>query len=73
MTTTEQRPPTTARQQQCLDIVVANLQVCGPTVREVARQMGVSTTAAVGHIKALERKGYLRCHAGKTRGIEVVQ
>ncbi|MBI4596331.1 MAG: repressor LexA [Candidatus Tectomicrobia bacterium] len=43
-----------------------------PTYREIASHFGFrSTKAASDHVHALERKGYLRRHSGRSRGIEV--
>ena len=45
----------------------------GPTYREIAGHFGFrSTKAAVDHVYALEKKGYVRCHRGRSRGIELL-
>ena len=44
-----------------------------PTYREIAGFFGFkSTRAAVDHIRALEKKGVLRIHSGRARGIELL-
>jgi repressor LexA len=44
-----------------------------PTYRQIATAFGFrSPKAAVDHIEALVRKGYLRVHRGRSRGIEVL-
>ena len=44
-----------------------------PTYREIAEEFGFrSPKAAVDHVEALARKGYLRVHRGRARGIEVL-
>ena len=43
-----------------------------PTAREISQHMGVYHKAARDHLKALERKGYIRLHPGKSRGVEVI-
>jgi len=44
-----------------------------PTYREIAKHFGFkSTKAAADHVHALERKGYIRRHGGRSRGIEVL-
>ena len=44
-----------------------------PTYREIAKHFGFkSTKAAADHLHALERKGYIRRHGGRSRGIEVL-
>jgi repressor LexA len=54
--------PLPLRQQQVLDAIKGYIQAYGypPTVREIARMIGVSAPATVAqHLDALERKGYL--------------
>lgn len=44
-----------------------------PTYREIAAAFGFrSPKAAVDHVEALARKGYLRVHRRRSRGIEVL-
>ena len=44
-----------------------------PTYREIADNFGFkSTKAATDHVCALEKKGYLRRHSGRSRGIELL-
>jgi len=44
-----------------------------PTYREISKHFGFkSTKAAADHVHALERKGYIRRHGGRSRGIEVL-
>lgn len=57
------RDSLTKRQQQILDFVQSRRSEWGrmPSTREIQRFFGfASQTAAVNHLKALERKGYLR-------------
>lgn len=55
--------PLTDRQAECLLGIIRYINVKGrsPTVAEVAEMMCVCPNAANGYIKALARKGYLRC------------
>ena len=72
MTTTEQRPMT-PRQEQVLEFIKANMGLYGPTVREIAEQMGIKNHNAVfHHLNALEKKGAIRRIPGKSRNIEVI-
>lgn len=74
MTTTADRQPLTDRQREVLDFIAANMGLFGPSIREIAAGLGgISANAVVGHVKALERKGYVIHHPRKTRGIEVVR
>jgi repressor LexA len=71
--TTEDRPPLTDRQQELLDLVVAHSKMYGPTVRELCAAANiVSPNGVVCHLKALERKGYIRRTPNKARALEVV-
>ncbi len=44
-----------------------------PTIREIGEAMGFTFPAARGYLQALERKGFLKLHAGKSRGIELLE
>lgn len=70
MTTTT--TPPTDRQLEILDFIRERSRMAGPTVREVMDHFGFkSVNGAVCHLRALERKGLIRRHAGQARGIEV--
>lgn len=44
-----------------------------PTLYEMAEAMGGITVKGVkDHLKAIEKKGYLRCHSGKRRAVEIL-
>lgn len=44
-----------------------------PTYREIASHFGFeSPKSATDHVRALEKKGYVRRHSGRSRGIEVL-
>ena len=69
--TTAYSPPTD-RQLEILDFIRVRSRMAGPTVREVMDHFGFkSVNGAVCHLRALERKGLIRRHAGQARGIEV--
>jgi repressor LexA len=42
-----------------------------PTIREIAAHFRFSVKGSYDHVKALQRKGYLRCHENRSRAIEV--
>lgn len=73
MDETTPTPPTlTTRQQEVLAFIRQNAYLYGPTVREIAAALDIkSPNGVVCHIKALERKGYVRRIPGKARGLEV--
>ncbi|CDM24697.1 SOS-response repressor and protease LexA [Castellaniella defragrans 65Phen] len=66
----------TARQSQILDLIRQSIQQAGrpPTRAEIARQLGFrSANAAEDHLRALERKGYIRLSAATSRGIQLTE
>lgn len=67
------RQPLTDRQRELLDLVIEHSRLCGPTVRELCAAAKINSPNGVAcHLKALERKGYVRRLPGKARGLEVI-
>ncbi len=65
----------TLRQQEVLDYIANAQSQSGvmPSTREIQEHFGfASQTAAVNHLKALERKGVILRRAGKARAVAVV-
>ena len=65
----------TPRQREILQFIKNYYQEhhCSPTYAEIAAAVGLSSMATIfTHIKALERKGYLRRQKGTARGIEIL-
>lgn len=65
----------TMRQQEVLDVLRVFIEENGiaPTHAELADLLGVSSTkAAADHLKALAKKGVIRLHSEKTRGIQIL-
>ena len=65
----------TERQQEVLDCIRTHLRDTGmaPTRAEIAELMGFqSKNAASDHLRALERKGYIRIHNDRSRGIQLL-
>jgi len=65
----------TQRQTQILDFLqnFKNQEGVAPTYREISGHFGFkSTKAASDHVRALERKGYVRLHGNRSRSIEIV-
>ncbi|MFH2118249.1 MAG: transcriptional repressor LexA [Candidatus Paceibacterota bacterium] len=63
------------RQRQIVDFIAQYIQKNGfaPTLKEIARAIGVSSLATVHeHLQALERKNVIKRHEGTVRGIEMV-
>ncbi len=66
----------TPRQQQILQLICTTIQQIGrpPTRVEIAKHFGFkSPNAAEDHLRALQRKGYIRLLAGTSRGIQPTQ
>lgn len=69
-------PTLTSRQQQLLSYIETTMAELGypPTLYEMAKAMGDITVKGVkDHLRALEKKGYLRCQPGKRRAVEILQ
>ena len=65
----------TKRQQQILDFIEGEQSRHGvpPSTREIQQQFGfASQTAALNHLRALERKGAIQRRPGKARAVSVV-
>src|ERR1051325_5894281 len=65
----------TQRQEQTLDFIRQSIEERGypPTLREIGEYMGIRSTNGVNdHLRALERKGYLRREDMKSRALRVV-
>lgn len=65
----------TDRQRQVLECIRQHLQETGmaPTRAEIADLMGFqSKNAASDHLRALERKGFIRIHNDRSRGIQML-
>lgn len=68
-------PSLTDRQQQVLDFISEAQSLTGviPSSREIQEHFGfASQTAAMNHLKALEKKGVIQRQAGKARAVSVV-
>jgi repressor LexA len=65
----------TKRQAQTLDFIRQSIEERGypPTLREIGESMGIRSTNGVNdHLRALERKGYLRREDMKSRALRLV-
>lgn len=66
----------TKRQQQTLEFIRSSIVDRGypPTLREIGEHMGIRSTNGVNdHLRALERKGYLRREDMKSRALKLVE
>ena len=65
----------TDRQRQILEFISKRIEEQGypPTIREIGEEMGIRSTNGVNdHLKALERKGYLKREGLKSRALRPV-
>lgn len=73
---TTSKLPLTARQREALEFIrrCVRKRGYGPTVREIGDQMGInSPNGVVGHLVALERKGFIHREANLSRSIMLVE
>lgn len=64
------------RQLQIYDSIVAHVQEYGfaPIVRELCKLTGLaSTSTIIGHLKTLEKKGYIKRYPAHPRAITILQ
>lgn len=68
------RKELTKRQRQVLDFIIDYTRDSGypPTVREMASAFSMSSKGAYDHLKAIEKKGYIRRDPAKPRAIELL-
>jgi repressor LexA len=67
--------PLTEQQQRILDFIIKRIKEQGypPSVRDIAHHIGVkSTNGVANHLKALEKKGYIKRESIISRAIRLV-
>ncbi|MGH2461658.1 MAG: transcriptional repressor LexA [Chloroflexota bacterium] len=64
----------TERQRAALDFIARFIEARGlsPSIQEIGQAMGTSATAALAHVAALEKKGYVRRSPHAWRSLEVL-
>ncbi len=64
----------TNRQQEVLEFIKLYIvsHKYPPTIREVAEHFKISVKGSYDHIKALEKKKYIKCNVHRSRAIEVI-
>jgi len=64
----------TKRQKEVLDFLQGYIKKhkYPPTFREIAKTFSISVKGAYDHVKALEKKGKIRCDMNRSRAIEIV-
>lgn len=68
------RPPLTSRQHEVLEYVRRFMTKTGypPTIREIGAHFDFAPGSVADHLKALERKGYLRRDPSKSRSLQIL-
>ena len=69
------RAPLTARQREVLEFIRQFMGRAGypPTVREIGAHFGFVPRSVFDHLKALERKGYLKREPSKSRSLQILE
>ncbi len=64
----------TKRQKEVLDFICGYIEThrYPPTIREIAEQFGISVKGSYDHVKALEKKSFIRCNMNRSRAIKVL-
>ena len=64
----------TNRQREVLDFINSYIgnHKYAPSIRELAEYFSISLRGGYDHLKALEKKGFVRCTEGKSRALEVL-
>ncbi|MDA3901357.1 MAG: transcriptional repressor LexA [Spirochaetes bacterium] len=64
----------TSRQREIFDFIKNEIGRSGfpPTIREIGNRFEITVKGAYDHLKAIEKKGYLRCTQNKSRAIELL-
>ena len=65
----------TGKQREVYDFICQAISGNGypPTVREIGENFSISVKGAYDHLKAIERKGFIKCSSSKSRAIEVMK
>ncbi len=65
----------TARQKEVLDFISSYLDshAYPPTIREIAESFSISVKGAYDHVKAIEKKGFLRLGENRSRALELLR
>ncbi len=70
----EMTKPLTAKQEAIFSYIKDSTRESGypPTVREIGDNFGITVKGAYDHLKAIEKKGYIKCTHNKSRAIELL-
>lgn len=64
----------TLKQKNVLNFIITEMDTNGfpPTVREIGNEFLITPKGAYDHLKAIEKKEYIRCHKNRSRAIEIL-
>ena len=64
----------TERQDEIFSFIKEAIRESGypPTVREIGERFNITVKGAYDHLKAIEKKGFIRCGENKSRAIELI-
>ncbi len=71
----QKRPTLTEKQRAVLNYIARMVQITGypPTLRQIGKEFGIRSTNGVrGHLKALQKKGFINRSTYTSRGIELL-
>ncbi|MFN3603694.1 MAG: transcriptional repressor LexA [Leptonema sp. (in: bacteria)] len=65
----------TEKQQAILKYICSYLEIKGypPSIREIAEEFNITPKGAYDHLKALEKKGFIKTEKNKSRAIEILE
>jgi len=64
----------TKKQEHIFNFIKETINCSGfpPTVREIGEKFSITVKGAYDHLKAIEKKGFIRCTQNKSRAIEIL-
>jgi repressor LexA len=74
MTRKEHSKQLTIKQEKIFDFIKGSIKGSGfpPTVREIGEEFSITVKGAYDHVKAIEKKGYIRTEQNKSRAIVIL-
>ncbi|HOD13272.1 MAG TPA: transcriptional repressor LexA [Spirochaetota bacterium] len=74
MTQKENQKEMTIKQEKIFEFIKFKIKESGfpPTVREIGEKFNITVKGAYDHVKAIEKKGYIRTEQNKSRAIVVL-
>jgi len=68
-------PKLTEKQELVLQFITETIREKGfpPTIREIGDEFGITAKGAYDHLKAIEKKGYIRTSKNQSRAIELLK